>query len=320
MKSTLSTIGIHMTRLILSLLSCLLLVTPLNGQTSEQVLPEPAVMSLREIRPPDSLPGESIPLDFPTTGTVSLFIPTGYVVPESGAIKLTMHFHGAPWYATQEHLRRGMVQPLVTFALGEGSTIYRKPFEDQAQFMAVVQQVEEHFKSSNVAAHVESVALTSFSAGYGAVREIIKSPENVALINRIVLGDSSYGSLDEAALAAGNRVVSQEHVTPWANFAQLAAKGEKTLLMTTSEITPNTYAGTHEVARAVAVAVGAEVVAIAPESSPASAADVPYPLAFRADLGGFHWWGYKGEDAVVHMTLARHIAEDWLALDAAGNP
>ncbi|NJL73247.1 MAG: hypothetical protein HC888_17765 [Candidatus Competibacteraceae bacterium] len=118
--------------------------------------------------------------------------------------------------------------------------------------------------------------------------------------------------VDPAALAEGRRVVLAEHVAPWADFARLAMTGEKTLVMLTSEIPIESYAGTHEVGRAVAEAVGAEIVEVSP------AEGQTYPLHFRADAGSFHWWCYAGTDGVAHMTLARRIADAWQALDAAG--
>lgn len=310
-----------MLRLPLLTLFCALTML-LSAGNDLSSLPAPTVMAVREIRPPESLPGEVVPVDFPTSKSVSLFVPEGYHVPESGAVELTMHFHGAGWFAIQEHLRRGLDAPLLVFELGEGSTIYKTPFLDETRFLSTVHEVETLLKerSGNTETHVETVDISSFSAGYGAVREIIKSEENVKLIRRIVLGDSSYGSLEPEALEGGNRVVAAEHVEPWAAFARLAATGEKTLLMTTSKIAPETYAGTFEVARAVAEAVGAEVHPVEPNSDPSASTELEYPLAERADLGGFHWWSYNGEDAMAHMTLARHIAEDWIALDAAGNP
>ncbi|MDX1972294.1 MAG: hypothetical protein SFY68_07165, partial [Candidatus Sumerlaeia bacterium] len=167
---------------------------------------------------------------------------------------------------------------------------------------------------------ITSVSLTSYSAGFGAVREILKTPENHAIIRRIILGDSSYGSLDDTLLQKGERVVIPEHVAPWAAFGKLALTGEKTLLMTSSEIQPGSYAGTHEVCRAVAMELGVEIHSPAEDPEKSITAENPYPLAQQAQQGGFLWWGYKGQDSRVHMTLARRLGDAWAALDAAGYP
>jgi len=292
----------------------------LDGLTS--AAPIPPAMTPRPIKPPENLDGDIIALDIGTTGTVSLYLPPGFKTPKNGEVELTVHFHGTRWFVIQEHLRRGMGDALVTLELGQGSTVYRTPFLDAGRFGRLLDAVAAELKKRGgpPETRVASVNITSFSAGYGAVREIIKSPENVARIKRIVLGDSSYGSLDEAPLKEGKRVVAPEHVEPWANFARLAMTGKKTLLMTTSDITPASYAGTYEVVRAVAAALNLKPLEVAPGSVPAASADQKYPLYMQADAGGFHWWAYRGDDAVVHMTLARHIADAWSALDQCGNP
>ncbi len=292
----------------------------LDGLTTADA--QPPAMPVRPIAPTDPLPGESVPLDIGTEGTVTLFIPAGYKVPANGQVVLTVHFHAATWFVIQEHLRRGMGDPLVALELGQGSSVYRVPFEDPERFRLLLETVAEELKSRDAPpeTRIATVDMTSFSAGYGAVREIVRTPEYVDLLRRVVLGDSSYGSLDETALADGRRIVDPAHVEPWADFGRIAMSGKKTLLMLTSDIAPETYAGTHEVARAVAESLGVETVAVAPGTTPASAPGLDYPLHTRADSGSFHWWAYGGTDAVVHMTLARHIAEAWNALDQCGDP
>jgi hypothetical protein len=282
----------------------------------------PVEMIPRDIRKPDSIPGTQLSLDFPTTGSVILYLPEGYAPPVDGAVNLTVHFHGATWFAIEEHRRRGLREPLVALALGEGSTVYRQPFEDPSSFPTFLSTVESALKHNTELQEIRiaSVSLTSYSAGFGAVREILKTPENHTIIRRIILGDSSYGSLDPTLLEKGERVVIPEHIAPWAAFGKLALNGEKTLLMTSSEIQPGSYAGTHEVCRAVTLELGLEIHSPTQDPELSITAETPYPLAQRAQQGGFLWWGYKGQDARVHMTLARRLGDAWAALDAAGLP
>ncbi len=290
----------------------------LAGQTPLQV--EPPAMPKRAIRPPEaSFGGESVEFDLGTSYT--LYIPANYKVPKDGAVELTIHFHGAVWFAIQEHLRRGLDAPLVALYAGEGSTVYKRQFEDAARFGQLLRKVEAMLKERGGPAEtrVATVDVTSFSAGYGAVREIVKVPENVAVLRRVIMADSLYGSLDEAELAKGNRVVVPEHVAPWADFARHAVKGGKTLVLTYSDIHTPSYASTREVSTAVVAALGLKSAPVERGSIP-GATDPDYPLMLRADAGSFHAWGYEGKDAVVHMTLARHIAEVWEALDRGGEP
>jgi hypothetical protein len=290
----------------------------LDGRQRLDLMP---LMTPRAIKPSEP-PFETIALDLGIAGDSALFLPANYNVAADGAVELTIHFHGATWFVIQEHQRRGNGDPIVALELGQGSSVYAKPFEDPLLFRRLLDAVAEELKKRGgpPETHIDSVNITSFSAGYGAVREIVKSPEHVALLKRIVLADSSYGSLNESHLAQDKRVVASEHVEPWLEIARLAQGGGKTLLMMTSDIAPDTYAGTHEVARAVAEALQLEIKPIPADSCPAAESGLAYPLHTRADSGGFHWWAYGGNDAVVHMTIARHIADAWETLDQLGDP
>jgi hypothetical protein len=285
----------------------------MDGLTRTEAIP-PA-MPQRSILPPAS-PYPTTLLDIGTTGTVSLFVPANYKVPKDGVVEVTLHFHGATWFVIDEHLRRGGGEPLVALELGQGSSVYQRPFTKPETLDLLLEEIEKDLvkRGAPEDTRIKIINLTSFSAGYGAIREIMKTPRHVAMTKRVLLADSSYGSLDEEALKEGLRSVAPEHVEPWANFARLAMEGNKTLLMITSDITPQSYAGTHEVAAAVVGSLGLPV-------RPGEATDGEgYPLRARADRGSFHWWAYQGDDAPIHSTIARHIADAWMALDQNGDP
>jgi hypothetical protein len=223
---------------------------------------------------------------------------------------LTIHFHTEPWFAIEEHLRRGLREPLLVVMLGQGSTVYRVPFEDRSWLAKLVERVEKQLQTK-----VKSVDVSSFSAGYGAVREIVKSPEYRQLIRRIVLCDSMYGSF-----AAGSTTrPAAENIAPWVEFAKMAARGEKTFVLTHSQVPTATYANTAQCATALVEAVGGAKVIVQRGSIPATL-DPEFPLLTRTDVGHFHVWGYDGADAQGHLTHVRHLADIWRALDVAGEP
>jgi len=277
----------------------------------------PPPMPVRPIAPPtEPFPGETTVLDLWTT--LTLFLPNGWSVPPTGDTVLTVHFHSGIWFAIQEHLRRGITGPLVAFYPGEGSTIYRKNFEDPTHFKILMDAVVAELKKRGAPpnTHIAAVDISSFSAGYGAVREIIKSPDYLKLIRRVVLCDSMYASLDDT-VSSGVRKPAAEHIAPWIPIAQAAARGEKTFVFSHADVPTPTYANTAECAAALIEAIGAPREAVAPDSIPAASSDQTYPLLYRSDIGNFHVWSYGGRDGMAHMTQARHLAEIWLALDAA---
>lgn len=267
----------------------------------------PPAMPRRPITKPAMPPsGQQVELEKGYT----LFVPQEWTASRHSACVLTIHFHTEPWFAIEEHMRRGLREPLLVVMLGQGSTVYRVPFEDRSWLAKLVSRVETQLQTK-----VKAVDVSSFSAGYGAVREIVKSPEYRQLIRRIVLCDSMYGSF---APGSTTRPAS-EHVAPWVEFAKMAARGEKTFVLTHSQVPTTNYASSGQCAAALIEAVGAAKV-IVPRGTIPATLDPEYPLLARTDVGHFHVWGYDGADAQAHLTHVRHLADVWKALDAAGEP
>jgi len=300
-----------------------------DPQAPRLVVPPP--MPHRSIPPPtEPIPGtQTILRDGDTT--FCLYLPDGWKAPADGTVELTANFHAAVWFVIEEHLRRGLDGPLLCFYLGQGSSVYRRPFEDRERLGRILRQVEAELvkRGAPPGTRIGAVDLSSFSAGYGAVRELVQSPDYFRLIRRIVLGDSMYGSLEtepptgpdapEPKPQASGRRPLAEHIEVWVPFAQAAMRGEKTFAFTYSQVPTATYASSAECAAALIEAVGAPLETVAPGSIPA-ADDPQFPLRSRSDAGCVQVWSYGGEDAQAHMTHARHMAEGWLALDAAGDP
>jgi len=279
-------------------------------------LPEPPAMPRRQIAP-TPFPEGSVSLELTNRDArATLFLPVGWSEPRATGPQLVVHFHTIAWFTIQEHVRRGSPVPLLNFALGEGSVTYAKPFLDPVRFQEWLRLVERVLTERGAAsAPITRVDISSFSAGYGAVREIVKLETNRHVIQRIVLCDSLYGGLARTNTPYPLRKVLAEHVEPWLEFARAAARGEKTFLLTTSDIETVRYASTRECAAAVAAMVGAEFKSVA-KNSCAAAREPEFPLIWRADRGRFHVWNYAGNDGPAHLTHVRHLADLWRALDA----
>src|SRR5436309_7421020 len=111
--------------------------SPASSPRIAQVSPPP--MSQRQIGPPPATMPAGQLIDIDDNGVkFALFIPQSFSQQRGNRCVLTMHFHGAIWFALQEHLRRGLSGPLLCAALGEGSSVYRKPFEDRQRFGRLV--------------------------------------------------------------------------------------------------------------------------------------------------------------------------------------
>jgi hypothetical protein len=246
----------------------------------------------------------------------TLFIPKGWAAPANGETLLTVHFHGAHWFAIQEHTARGLKGPMVNFDLGQGSEAYKQPFENEKRFAGMLRAVEKELqKRGGREVRVSAVDISSFSAGYAAVRELLQVPEYFELIRRIVLLDSLYGRYKTGARSRVIHEPAAEHIDPWVPFAEAAVKGQKTFLITYSDVPTPSYVNSADTATALVRTVGVPIQPVAANSNPASS-DPDYPLTRRADLGRFHAWGYGGKDQKAHLTHARHLSDFWQALDA----
>ena len=282
-----------------------------------RAIPEPPRLNWKEITAATNLPGAVHLMDDKAV-RYTLFIPSGWTAPANGEVTLTVHFHGAHWFSIQEHLARGMTGPLVNFDVGLGSDAYRRPFEDAQLFGRLLRSIEKELaKRGSGEARISTVDISSFSAGYGAVRELLKTPEYFQLIRRLVLLDSMYSRFTSVNdRGRKSTAPAFEHIEPWLPFAQAAIKGEKTFLITYSQVPTATYANSEETATALIRAAGVPSQPVTLNSTPASS-DPDYPLLRRSDFGRFHVWGYGGKDQKAHMAHARHLADFWQALDRA---
>ena len=117
-------------------------------------------------------------------------------------VPLLIHFHGASWLVEQHVARYLPRAALITVNLGAGSSAYRKPFEQPETFQNLLSEAAENLGAKRGWA---SITLSGFSAGYGAVREILRRPEYFALVNNVLLLDGMHASYSPEGEVAGRR-------------------------------------------------------------------------------------------------------------------
>lgn len=172
----------------------------------------------------------------------TLLLPQGTEV--RAIMPLIVHFHGAAWLAEWSAVRRNRRAAVLSIHLGAGSSVYSHAFADPQKF----EQLLEEAARALFAEHpprFSPVVLTSFSAGYGAVREILKNRANWDRIDAVVLADSLHTSYVPEGKPGP---LATEPLQPFLEFARAAVKGEKQMIITHSEIFPGTFASTTETA------------------------------------------------------------------------
>jgi hypothetical protein len=123
-------------------------------------------------------------------------------ITKTGAFDLIVHFHG------HEPIRKEFVKTakgsvLVGIDLGIGSGAYSSTFASPHVFAQLITSVEAAMakKTGNKNAHVRHLALSAWSAGYGAIEQILRQPAGKR-VEAVVLLDSLHtGYVDEHSKA-----------------------------------------------------------------------------------------------------------------------
>jgi hypothetical protein len=211
-----------------------------------------------------------------------------------------VHFHGQ----TAMRMTLAQVARGVAFAgidLGMASGAYSDAFAARDAWPQLKRSIESALKaqSGDPRAHVRHVALTAWSAGYGAVNEILK--HNSDDIDAVVLLDGLHAGWDPAHTShtTGNDVIAGA-VGPTLEFAKLALKGEKIFVFSHSEVDPVTYPSTRLTADLFLRELGLKRHPVGDNSD-------RFGLYGTVDTRGVHIWSYRGNDKPAHCTHLTHI-------------
>ncbi|QDV76521.1 hypothetical protein K2D_00990 [Planctomycetes bacterium K2D] len=231
-----------------------------------------------------------------------LFVPSGYEHRQDGAVDLLIHFHGDPQTVWNNAAQARLNAIIVTANYNGLSSAYSKPFSDTELFRSLLDDARAKLRKlpDFGEAAFDRIAVTSFSAGYGAVREILKQPHYREAIDAILAADSLYASTD-----AADGTPVDEQMADYKTYADMATRGEKTFLFTHSDVATPTYESTRETGDELLAHLGLTPTAI----------DQPGLGTLRftrtAERGGFVLWGAAGETGDDHMAHLRYLAE-WL--------
>lgn len=200
-------------------------------------------------------------------------------------LDVLVHFHGVAHIVRREADAAGLRVPVVIVNYKGLSGAYEKPYSEPTRFVHMLDAAMTALRERGYAtpdASWRHVCLSSFSAGYGAVRAILARDADYARIDGVYLADSLYaGWADEAAHTGA----SAANIAPFRKYAADAAAGRKTLIVSHSYYDPQKYAGTHVTADDLIAFVGAKRRAV----------DLPGPadmrIVSRAEMGQFKVWG-----------------------------
>jgi hypothetical protein len=161
---------------------------------------------------------------------------------------LVIHFHGASWLALQAVAAADDRAVAAVLNLGAGSGAYSRPLSEAGAFDSLLAAVTREVTAVlGKPARPGRVTLTGFSAGYGAIRSILRDPKAFAAVGAVLLLDGIHTSyVPEGSPVANGGVLDSANLATFAEFARAAIRGEKRFVITHSEIFPGTFASTTE--------------------------------------------------------------------------
>ncbi|WP_233562054.1 hypothetical protein [Sorangium cellulosum] len=231
-----------------------------------------------------------------------------------GAYDLVVHFHGINDVVQAGFERAGLNAVVMIINMGISSAAYETRFSIRSYLPVLLARTQAALEARGLRdARLRRVALSAFSAGYGAVRGLLNQPGFADKVDAVLLLDgihTGYMPLDHS--------LDMERLKPFGRFAEQAATGKKLMSITHSEITPvGDYAGTHESTDALlklagaqrAPGAGADAQAVYELSGTASEAKPRFVPLSEAHKGAFHVRGYAGTQKPDHVRHLTRMAE-----------
>ncbi|TWT47632.1 hypothetical protein [Botrimarina hoheduenensis] len=231
-----------------------------------------------------------------------LFIPTGVTPRADGTVDLLVHFHGESQTVWNNAAYAKLNAAIVTVNYNGLSSAYSTPFAQASLFQTLLNSAASTLAAQpdfGVGTSWGQLAVSSFSAGYGAVRQILASPTYRNQIDSLLAADSLY------ATTASDGTALDSQMAGYKAFADLAATGQKRFVFSHSQVPTYTYESTAETGDELLAHLG---LATAPTSQTGLGDLRFYRTTSRQ---GFSLWGALGTSGDSHLSHLRYMGE-WL--------
>lgn len=284
-----------------------------SGGESRQ--PEPLTAALRhkgyhECNPHDPVGlGPYAPYRNLNVGRIAIPQQGGHT-PDMG-FDVLIHFHGhSAVRKTVAQVARGVAYVGIDKGLGSGP--YASAFQRPDSFEKLLASIESALRAHtrDEGAHVRHVGLSAWSAGYGAVNEILKHGDG--RVDAVVLLDGLHAAWNPASGKRDGSLssLSSHTLTPTFAYAKKAALGEKIFIFTHSQVDPVKYPSTSQTADLLLHDLGFG-------RQPLGAPDGRFGQTGTVDHAGFHLWSFRGTDELAHCSHIPHIATALALLENA---
>jgi hypothetical protein len=209
-------------------------------------------------------------------------------------------FHGGSWLPEVAGHEASTV--VIGVQLGAGSAGYGAAVAEARLFPALIEEAERR-----TGLRFHPITLAGWSAGCGALRELLRQPASLSRVDRVVAIDGIHTDYVDGKPGPLESRLGTTNLAPWLAFAREAMAGRKALLVLHTEIFPGTFASTTETADWLIRELGLRHRAVARWG--------PMGTVLLSDTraGRLRIQGYAGNSAPDHVDLL-HALPDWLRL------
>jgi hypothetical protein len=229
-------------------------------------------------------------------GKAELYLPT-FFHPVDGTYDLIVHFHGMSSVQEANIEKAHLNAAIVSVTLGFGSGPYEEAYRDPGAFGRLVAVSQWAMGRSGRAdgARLGRIALSSWSAGYGAVASILRQPANANRLDALFMAEGPHSNYKDKEHAH----VDDAPLAKYLRFAKAAQAGDKLFVMTHSAIHTDDYPSTTET-------IG-ELLALASMEKVPRDTVGPRGMQqiYESDSGDFHVKGYEGGGVKDHVDHIR---------------
>jgi hypothetical protein len=168
----------------------------------------------------------------------TLFLPAK--LKRKASTPLLFFFHGGAWLPEVAAARDGRTA-VVAIQIGAGSSVYANAFHDPKLFLALVREAE-----AKAGMRFAPITLGGWSAGCGAIRQILSTPESYDRVASVILIDGIHTGYVGGKPGPLESQIEPENLWIYVQLARDAMAGKKRVIITHSEIFPGTFASTTE--------------------------------------------------------------------------
>ena len=280
-----------------------------SGELGRAALPPKSITMVPE-PPPEMRADHKLKREghVPVIGGVG-YIPSSFRS-DNGEFDVVMHFHGNTELVKQSMDAAKINAFIFIVNLGIGSGQYEQQYSVPGMFDDTLARIQDAAAKRGLRdAKVGRIALSAWSAGYGAVAKILDAKGNIDKVDAVLMLDGIHAAFVDPVNKTG---VDPLRIEPFVRFAKNAAEGKKLFTITHSDIRTLEYASTTETSDELLKATGLErsraketppkVTLPASVGAMSKEAEQWLQQTTEARKGGFHVRGYVGQTPEHHMT------------------